>query len=93
MEHEGRRLHYLTEVSNRKETVEVDKQLFINQSISQILRSISQTIIDIINEFVAGEAKDFRSAVTTLFRGNRMIYIGIVVVLVGFLLYILDLGG
>lgn len=86
MEHEGHRLNYLSEVSNKRGAREVDNDLFINRSIAQILRSISDTIINIINEVVAGEARDFRSAITILFKGDRMIYLGIVVVMVAFII-------
>ncbi len=91
MESEGHKLNYYTNRANIQKIEGVDNDLFINRSLKQILHSISKTFIDIINEFLEGEAVSFRSALTILFKGDRMIYLGIVMIIIAFATYIADI--
>jgi len=88
---EGEQLTYYKDRANQSQESEEKGKLFINLSISAILRGISQTFIDIINEFVNGKVYDINSLLTTFFSGDRMIYIGILFVMIGFAMYIIDL--
>ena len=90
--HEGEQLTYYRDQANQSQESDERSKLFINLSISEILRRISQTFIDIIDELVTGKVYNVTSLLTALFRGDRMIYVGILLVMIGFAIYIADLA-
>ena len=89
---EGEQLTYYTDRTNQSQESEERDKLFINLSVTEILRGISRTFIDIINEFVTGKVYNVSSLLTTFFSGDRMIYVGILFVMIGYAMYIIDLA-
>jgi hypothetical protein len=88
---EGEQLTYYKDRTNQSQESEERGKLFINLSVSEILRGISRTFIDIIDELVNGKVHNVSSLLTTFFRGDRMIYVGILFVMIGFAIYIIDI--
>lgn len=88
---EKERLTYYSEASGKQQDKEEDRKLFINMSILQILQQLSQTVIDIINELTSGNATDTRSFIYTFFKGDRMIYIGLILLFISFSVYVIDI--
>lgn len=88
---ENERLTYYSETSGKQRLDKEDQKLFINMSILQILQQLSQTVIDIINELTSGEITDARSFLYTFFKGDRMIYIGLVLLFISFSVYVIDI--
>lgn len=90
-QHKNDRLTYYTQRSNlNQEALESDK-LFVNLSLKQITQGISKTFIEIINELVSGEIHSGSQLLISLFRADRMIYIGALLVLIAFAIYITDI--
>lgn len=88
---ENERLAYYSEASGQQQEEKEDQKLFINMSILQILQRLSQTVIDIINELTSGKATDLRTFIYTFFKGDRMIYLGLILLFVSFSVYIVDI--
>ena len=91
LEHEGTKLTYYSEVSNKTQADDEDKKLFVNLSIKELLQGISMTFIAIINDLVSGEVKDFKSFLLVIFKQNRMIYLGLILVFIAFCIYLIDI--
>ena len=90
-DHEEERLAYYTEKANNQSSDERDKELLLNMSIREILGKISVTFIDIINDLSSGEIKGVRDFLKIIFKKDRMIWIGIIILLVSFGIYIVDI--
>jgi hypothetical protein len=88
---ENDRLTYYSKRSNMDRGVHETEKLFVNMSLIQIIRGVSQTLIGIINEIVSGEIRSANQLLVTLFRADRMMYIGILLVMVAFAIYIVDI--
>jgi hypothetical protein len=89
---ENKNLTYYSDTSNNKKDDTTEEKLFINLSIAQILANLSQTVIDIINDVTSGKATDARSGLMILFRGDRMIYVGLILLFISFSIYIIDVA-
>ena len=81
-------LTYYTERANAKRST--DQALFVNLTLKQIIQNISQTFIDIINELVSGELTKER-LIMVFFKEDRMVYIGSLLVIVAFVIYVTDI--
>lgn len=90
-QHERDQLVYYTKKADTDQGTEEDNKLFANMSLKQIIKGISQTFIDIINEIVSGEIKTLSHLVVTLFREDRMIYVGVLCVMIAFAFYMIDI--
>ena len=90
MEAEGRALKYYTDISNRRAQAEEQEKLITNMSITAILQQISATIIAIINDLSSGNVKTAGDLALVFFRDNRMMYLGIVALFIGFSIYVVE---
>jgi hypothetical protein len=88
---EEEQLAYYSEKANIEKDNMSDEKLFLNMSIRDILKGVSVTFIDLINDLVAGKAKNSKDLVKILFRGDRMIYVGVITILIAFGIYIVDI--
>lgn len=90
-EHE-RRLKYYTAEANKENKVKEEKNLFINLSIVQIFHNLSQVIISILNELMLINKDTPKSEIFLIFvKNDRLIYLGLLVVLIGLGMYIIDI--
>ena len=88
---EGEKLKYYSEKSNRLEDLKEDEKLFINLSLKNILINISSTVINIINELVENGIKTPHEVLKVVSKGDRLIYIGIIILFITFGVYIVDI--
>ena len=91
MEREGQRLAYYSEKARQEETKKIDDSLFINLSVMQILTNISVTFADILNDILNEGIKGPQDLVRILGRGDRLIYTGLIILLISFAFYIIDI--
>jgi len=91
IEQEGEKLRYYTEIGQIKRNKEEEDQMFMNLSIRELLRNTSFVFIAILNDIVSGEIKTFKDFISVFFKGNRMAYIGIIIVFIAFSVYIIDI--
>jgi hypothetical protein len=81
-------LTYYTLRANNKRT---DQVLFADLTLKQIIQNISRTFVDIINDLVSGQVQTKEQFIMTFFGGDRMIYIGTLLVLIAFIIFITDI--
>lgn len=91
IEQEGKKLEYYTERANEKREDTAEGMLFIHMSLQEILTKLSTTIINIINEISEGKANTLNGFMMVLFAGDRMIYVGLVILFLSFSIYIIDI--
>lgn len=87
------KLVYYTDHSNSVSARETEDQLLINLSISEILHNMSKTFVDILSDLTktGGKNRGISDIVMIFFQGDRMIYVGLLVVLIAFMMYLVDL--
>lgn len=90
---EEEQLRYYAEKSNQQQQQHTEDQLLLNLSIRQILMNWSQTFVDILTDLATGQATGPRSLIKILVRGDRMIYVGLTLVLIAFSMYLVDITG
>ena len=88
---EEQQLAYYSEKANIEKNTNEDERLFLNMSIRDILKGVSVTFIDVINDLVSGKAKNSKDLIKILFKGDRMIYVGVITILIAFGIYIVDI--
>jgi hypothetical protein len=82
----------LTYYTQRANTRRSDSQvLFVDLTLKQIIRNMSQTFVEILNELVSGQVQTKEQLVMTFFKGDRMVYIGTLLVLVALVIYVSDI--
>lgn len=91
IEQESDRLTYYTQRANLEQEQTEENMLFVNLSIKQIFEGISRTFINLINEIVSGQVKSFNQLLIAVFREDRMIYIGVLLVFIAFAIYLTDI--
>lgn len=89
----NQKLEYYSEIANQEAKQTVDNSLFINLSLAQILHNLSKTLVDIITDFANGKASNYTGFTQTLFTGDRMMYLGLLLLLISFSIYVIDLTG
>ena len=88
---EEQQLAYYSEKANIEMENNEDGKLFLNMSIRDILKGVSLTFIDVINDLVSGKAKNSKDLIKILFKSDRMIYVGVLIILIAFGIYIVDI--
>lgn len=88
---EQEQLQYYNEKSNMIQMQQ--DQLLINLSIKQIMVNWSQTFVNILTDITSGKVNDVNDLIIILFKEDRMIYIGLTLIIVAFGIYIVDLTG
>ena len=73
---------------------DTENELLINLSLSTIWKNLYNTIIDILNDLtdLTDNNKDINSLVYIFFKQDRMIYLGILVILISIFIYLIDIG-
>ena len=91
MDHENEKLAYYTEISQRQQDQEESDKLFLNMSIKEILAKVSTVFIEILGELL--HARSMKDVIVAVFKADRMIYIGLIVIFIAFSMYIVDITG
>jgi len=83
------KLNELSNVANEKENEKHENKLFVNLSIKEIFYNLIETIIDILNEILdLPEKRDINNYLQIFFQKDRMIYVGIFLIIISILFYI-----
>jgi hypothetical protein len=79
-------LEYYTDAANDVRKQSIESGLFTNLSLKQIANNMSVTFVGIIDDIIEG-----KRSYSELFRQDRIIYIGLLAILIGLAIYIIDL--
>ena len=89
------KLYHKGKEENKKRELEFDNKKFYNLSFRQIGTNLSVVFMDMLNEFSVYSHKDDKT-INDLFiivtKGDRLLYVGLILILVSFLLYFIDLS-
>lgn len=88
---ENDKLRYYSEKTNELLHKDVDDHLFINQSLTTIVHKVFATMIDILNDLTKTSSP--KEMLLIFVKGDRLIYIGIVGLLIAFSMYVIDIAG
>lgn len=90
---EQRRLNYFTDKTNEERKQVQEQELFINLSLISIFRNLSATIISIINELLEVTQDSRLNDIVLIFvKGDRLVYIGLLILIIALSLYIIDIS-
>ena len=101
LENEGIKLKYYTEISNEKERENDKMTKFLNLSVGHVLKKISSTFISILTELFSKKSQDVQNVqksqgrisamVSPFIRDDRLIYVGLTMIMLAFAIYVVDL--
>jgi hypothetical protein len=86
---ESNKLKYFSEKTNEMQNKYVDDHLFINQSLTTIIHKVFATLIDILNDLTKSNSP--KEMMLTFVSGDRLIYMGIIGIVIAFCMYIIDI--
>ena len=94
LEEQQRKLTYFTDTTNRERQIKQEKEVFVNLSLVDLFSKLSSTIIAIINELL-GITKDtkFNDILYIFVKEDRLIYIGLLLMLIALCVYLIDITG
>lgn len=93
MEEQQRRLNYFSDKTNEELLEKQEQELFINLSLVNLFNKLSSTIISIINELVeVNKETEFNDIIYIFIRDDRLIYIGILLIIISIGLYLIDVA-
>lgn len=93
IERQYNKLYEMSQIENEKKKKEFDNKKFYNLSFKQLGDNLSVTFIEMLNEFAVysknedGNINDLFIIVT---KGGRLIYVGIIFIIISILLYFID---
>lgn len=94
MEEQQRKLNYFSDTTNTEINQQQEEELFINLSLSNLFSKMSSTIIVIINELIKINSKTTFNEILYIFiKNDRLVYIGILLVIIAFAIYLVDITG
>lgn len=94
MREQQRRLNYFTDQTAEEQRQTQEEELFINQSLVTIFRKLSSTIIAIINELLEiTKETQFNDILLIFIKEDRLVYIGILILIISLAIYLIDLTG
>lgn len=90
-EDQQRRLKFYTDTSNEESQKKQEKDIFINLSLVQLFQKMSSTIINIINEILDIKSDTTINDIIYIFiKEDRLIYIGMLCIIITLSLYLID---
>lgn len=92
MREEQRRLTYYSDKTNEELYETQDQELFINLSLVSLFRNLSTTIIAIINELLEiNENTQFNDIVLIFVKRDRLIYLGMLAIIIALSIYVIQI--
>lgn len=88
---EKQQLTYLTERTNTEDLRMEKDTLFLNLSIYQIVSNMSTAFVQILDDIVTGNWSGMRGLLAVFFKGDRMIYVGLVLLFIAFSINLIDI--
>ena len=89
------KLYQISNDENKKRKKEYDNKKFYNLSFSQLGTNLSVTFMDMLNEFTVytkDEDQDINDLFIIFTKDSRLIYIGLILILISILLYFVDIS-
>lgn len=94
LEKQRKTLKYFSDSTNTEIDEQKEHEIFTNLSLVDLFRKMSSTIIDIINELLEINAQSSIDDIIYIFiQKDRLIYIGIIILLIAIGLYLMDITG
>lgn len=91
MEDQQRKLKYFTDTTNEEQQHQQERELFINLSLVTLFSKMSSTIIDIINELLQITRDSQMNEIIYIFiQKDRLIYLGMLFVIISIAMYLID---
>lgn len=85
-----RRLQFFSDKTNEERLQAQEQDVFINLSLVQLFRNLSQTIIKIINDLLEiTQDTSLNDIILIFIKDDRLIYIGIILFIIAFSIYII----
>ena len=92
MKDEQRRLTFYSDKTNSELNQAQEQELFINLSLVTLFQNLSATLISIMNELLEINQDTRLDDIILIFvRQNRLVYLGILLVIIALALYIVDI--
>jgi hypothetical protein len=92
MKQDQRRLTYFSDEANIQNEQKQEDELFINLSLVTLCRNLSATIIAMINDLLAINQNTRLNDIILIFvKGDRLVYLGILMVMIALSIYIVDI--
>lgn len=86
------KLKYFTDTTNDEVVKQHEHELFTNLSLSSIFTKFSTVIISIINQLLAIDKNTSASDIVYIFiRDDRLIYIGLLLMIIALCIYLVDI--
>ena len=79
-------LNYYTEKSNLEEQDRDTDHVIFNLSLKKIIENMAKTLIELLNDMLNGRIH----TINDVLKGDRMLYLGIILVLIAFSIYLID---
>lgn len=89
---EEQKLKYYTIEANQENDLNRNRTMFLNLTVLEVLQKISQTVIDILNEIVNSSVLTFKDLFLILTKDDRIIYLGLILVLLSIFVYLIDIS-
>jgi hypothetical protein len=80
-------LNYYTEKSNLEQDKSLEHAVIFNLSLKKIFENLSKTLIGLLDDLLKGHIHTIHD----FFRGDRLLYLGILMVLLAFCVYLIDI--
>jgi len=90
---EYNKLYTNNRIANNEEVENKKNERFYNLSLKQILLNLSQTLVDIINEFsllMSKEDKTLKQFIDIIIKDTRMIYVGLLMIIFSLMLFFIS---
>jgi hypothetical protein len=84
-----RKLKYYSDTADSELAQKEEEKVFINLSLVELFRNLSVVIISIINELLAiNDKTTFADLVYIFVREDRLVYLGLLIMMIAFAIYI-----
>ena len=80
---ENRKLKYFTDTANIENLENQHHEVFINLSLVELTKKFVQSMIDILDDLTKMNGFDLKNIISILIRGDRLIYLGILFLIIG----------
>ena len=82
-----KRIDYFSDRANKEKSKEVKAENIFNLSLKQIFENLSKTLIDLLTDIISGNIY----SIADIFKGDRILYLGLLLFLIALGIYIVDI--
>jgi len=81
------RIDYFSDRANKEKSEEAKAENILNLSLKQIFENLSKTLIDLLTDIISGNIY----SIADIFKGDRILYLGLLLFLIALGIYIVDI--